>query len=291
MVDPKNSQGDEHIEDLLSQLQGIFGKLSRSEEEESERTVELPKTTQPPPPAKPPVAPREPPREPPAVLSDPLFTPSAAFSEPALPSAEEIAAAQDPLTALPAPPSEEGIPPAPSEDAKLFSSENNATAEPTTEVAPPAAPLIELPPSVPYQSTVEPTEGCVRVSTALFYPLGRESEAKALAEKLETMTPKFTKVTFQLQMSLFMAYDPKTDWKEAVMQKVTSQSTRAMFLVIERPIEDSRRRAIISDLTSKNIYFQEVPLLSIEKKAFYIDLLLGLVFFFDSMKKPGSPGA
>src|SRR5689334_19493386 len=42
MTDPKK---DEHIEELLSKLQGIFGKLSHSEEEEAKQSVEVPKST------------------------------------------------------------------------------------------------------------------------------------------------------------------------------------------------------------------------------------------------------
>src|SRR5438128_1423412 len=42
MAEPsKNPQDDEHIEDLLSQLQGIFGRLSKTEAEESGQKVDV----------------------------------------------------------------------------------------------------------------------------------------------------------------------------------------------------------------------------------------------------------
>src|SRR5437879_3379384 len=75
MTDPKDSHGDEHIEDLLSQLQGIFGRLSSSEEEESKDKLDVPVLVQPPaatpeaPPVKEPVPP---PTTSPAVSSQPV---------------------------------------------------------------------------------------------------------------------------------------------------------------------------------------------------------------------------
>ncbi len=50
-----------------------------------------------------------------------------------------------------------------------------------------------------------------------------------------------------------------------------------------------KRKSVAADLEGRNIYFQEVTLASIEKKAFYTDILLGLVFFFDSRKPPTPP--
>ena len=58
---------------------------------------------------------------------------------------------------------------------------------------------------------------------------------------------------------------------------------------MERPLEDPRRKTIAAELEERNIYFQEVMLGSIEKKAFYTDILLGLVFFFDSRKPKENP--
>jgi len=61
---------------------------------------------------------------------------------------------------------------------------------------------------------------------------------------------------------------------------------------MDRPLEDGKRKMIAGELESKNIYFQEVTLAVIEKKAFYTDVLLGLVFFFDSRKpKTDAEGA
>ena len=54
--------------------------------------------------------------------------------------------------------------------------------------------------------------------------------------------------------------------------------------IVERPIEEVRRKTIIASLEPRGIYVHEVPALAIEKKAFYTDLLLGMVFFYDSLK-------
>src|SRR5688572_8312332 len=130
MTDP---QKDDHIEELLGKLQGIFGKLSHSEEEESKLKVEIPAT--PPPPKEPAkeLTPQEaPPAKPaPAAMPSPAATPS---------------------------PSGAGA----------------------------------------YESTVpvEDTERMI-VPTAVYFPPGREGEARSLAQKLETMTPRFTKVAFR----------------------------------------------------------------------------------------------
>src|ERR1019366_5685734 len=149
MTDP---QKDEHIEELLSKLQGIFGKLSHSEEEEAKQTIEIP------------TAPKE---------ADKKETPSA--PKPATPMPINLYI--DPMLKDAPPPSE------PSQD--------------------PAQPAVHSTPIRPedaarngsYESMV-PTADPERVivPTAVYFPLGKETEGKSLALKLETMAPKFTKV-------------------------------------------------------------------------------------------------
>ena len=244
MTDP---QKDEHIEELLSKLQGIFGKLSHTEEEE---TKHKPDITYP--------APKEP---------EPVQTPA---------------------------------PAKPPEPLMFYT-------EPVLPVAPPAMPPILTPPTAPeappapppavtgstsfgtYESLVPPEDPeKMIVPTAVYFPPGREAEAKSLAMKLETITPRFTKVAFRMRVCVFLPYDPKSEWKDAIIQKSGEAKFRTVFVVMDRPLDDSRRKLIASDLEGMNIYFQEVTLMSIEKKAFYTDILLGLVFFFDS-RKPAAP--
>src|SRR5438045_2194924 len=134
MADSKEPPKDERVEELLSQLQGIFGKLSRAEEEESSQKVEV--------------------------------TPG---SEPA-----------------PAPP------PVPA-------------AEPAAVGAPPS-----------------PNE----LGTAVFHPVGRENEAKTLARNLESMAPKFTKVTFHLKVHVMQGYESKSDWRESVLARIHESGVR-----------------------------------------------------------------
>ncbi len=130
------------------------------------------------------------------------------------------------------------------------------------------------------------------VPTAVYFPPGREAEGKSLAQKLETMAPKFTKVAFRLRVGVFLPYDPKSDWKDLIVQKAAETQFQTVFVVMDRPLEDSKRKAIAGELEVQNIYFQEVTLAVIEKKAFYTDVLLGLVFFFDSRKpKTDAEGA
>ena len=128
------------------------------------------------------------------------------------------------------------------------------------------------------------------MAVAIFYPTGRDGEAKALAQKLEILTPKFTKVAFRLRTTVMEAYDPKSDWRDPLLAKVTANSLRLVFLVVDRPLDDARRKPLAAELDRKKIYFQDVPLLSIEKKAFYTDLLLGLVFFFDTNRPASENG-
>jgi hypothetical protein len=249
MAEPNKNPQDDHIEDLLSQLQGIFGKLSRQEEEESKDKLDAPAAK---PEAKPVPAPVLKPEPQPEPKSEPKPEP---------------------------------------------------TPEPKIELTPPAAPSpAPVPPNpspspapspAPEPITIQTPAGDTPIDdstliTGIAYPAGRDAEAKALAGKLESLTPRFTKVSFHLKVMWTLIYDPKSDWKEAVVNQIATGNTKAFFLVVERPLDDTRRRALAAEMESRSVYLQEVPALSIEKKAFYTDVLLGLVFFFDSMK-PSNP--
>src|SRR5258708_35072288 len=133
MTDPKK---DEHIEELLSKLQGIFGKLSHSEEEEAKQTVEVP-------------TPKEP-------------------------------------KTKDNPPEKNAPPPMP---INLYAEPEATPAAPASNF--PAAPT-DAPPPVTGEGTYEtlvPTEDPERVivPSAVYFPSGRDKEAKSLAGKLETM--------------------------------------------------------------------------------------------------------
>jgi len=238
MTDPKK---DEHIEELLSKLQGIFGKLSHSEEEEAKQTVEVPQA-----------APKEPkPKETPPEKKASPPTPLNLYAEP--------------------------------DAAPAAASSTNSSAGPM-ESAPPAG-------GDGAYETLVPTEDPERVivPSAVYFPIGRDTEAKSLAGKLETMAPKFTKVAFRLRVIVFKSYDPKSDWKDALVAKAAQAHFQTVFVAVERPMDDTKKKSIASELEGNNVYFQEVPIASIEKKAFYTDILLGLVFFFDSRKPPSNP--
>jgi hypothetical protein len=247
MTDPHK---DEHIEELLSKLQGIFGKLSRSEEEEAKSKIEV---------AQP--APKEPDLGPDA-------------SSPTTPVAPGTPVSPPPLSSIPL----YQEPPAPG-------STSPALPEETPGLGPAPADGAPSVPSTIYESIVplEDPEKLI-VPTAVFYVAGRENEAKMLAQKLETMAPKFTKVAFRLRVGTLTPYDPRSDWKETVLSSATDVSLQTAFVLVDRGLEDSRRKQIALELEARNIYFQEVPYSSLEKKAFYTDVLLGLVFFLDSRK-------
>lgn len=254
MPDPQKPHDDERIEELLSQLQGIFGKLSNSEEEESKQKLDLP------------ARPSTPAAEPPPVKMEP---PPVAFEPPAPPPA-----VIPPPEPVPAPTPEP--PPATTPSPEIIAPikpEEPANAMPTE---PPMAGAIPHAPP--------PTFDAESTPTVVFYPAGREAEAAVLAQKLEVLTPKFTKVNFRLIIAGKIPYDPKSDFKTTVAEKAQASGARTLFMIVDRALEDARRKPLTADLESRNIYFQEVPLLNIEKKAFYTDLLLGLVFFFDSLK-------
>jgi len=283
MADPANPHDEDHIEELLSQLQGIFGKLSHSEEEESSQKLDIPAAPEPP-------ALRENPPPPTPVQPLPAVPLESGPAEaPPLPEAQPEASMppEEPLTQSPPFPEPVSFEPPPTawiapDPAPQESVETIAPAPPPVEL--PAPPILD---AVAFESCV-PADAPAAIPAAVYYPVGREHEGRVLANRLENLIPKFTKVAFQLRVALFSPYDPRDEGKDALLAAVSQATARAFFLMIERPIEEIRRKAIISELEAKKIYFQEVPLLSVEKKAFYTDLLLGLVFFFDSIKSPES---
>jgi hypothetical protein len=235
---PTDPSGEDRIEELLSQLQGIFGRLSQSEEEELKEKVT--------PPASPP--------------------PTEAASEPAPPPETSPASSVETPPAAPVP----EVAPSASEAATFLSA---------SEMPPTAAPAPDT--AALYQSGV-PDQSAIQV--AIFYPQGRETEAHTLARKLEALTPKFMKVALQLTVRVLSPYNPKEDWKQTVLMPDQLEKVRGLFLVMERALDDERRKAFAAEFEARGIYFQDVPLISIERKAFYTDLLLGMVFFFDAHK-------
>ena len=252
MSEAKDPRNDDHIEELLSQLQGIFGKLSHSEEEESQTKIDPPGQ-----PIHPEVA-KEPPSVPPPQAPPPE---TLAPAPPTVPDAPIV-----PLSipdSAPAPAAE--IPPPPPPEVP---NEN-----PATETPQPPIDLSALP--------MEADKSAVY--SLIFYPPSRENEAKTLMEKVETMTPRFTKVAFQIKVAASLPIDPKGDPRETVLPQV-KEGIRAVFVIVDRPMEDVRRKIITGGLEPRGIYVHEVPVLSVEKKAFYTDLLLGMVFFYDSLK-------
>jgi hypothetical protein len=284
MSDDKDPQGDDHIEELLGQLQGIFGKLSHSEEEESQTKIDPPKAA--PVVAAPPVPEPAPPRvfvpdpspipvppplpEPePAPLPEPFFIPMKVVELSVIP--EPAPAIPEPAPMIPEPPAPVA-PPLP------------AAVEPA-----PVDPVFQAPPEVPAPEPVPPAftipadADKSAVFALIFYPLHREAEANRLTEKMETMTPKFTKVEFRIKVAASLPYDPKGELAETVLPRVTA-GISAVVVIIDRALDDARRKKLTGNLESRGIYFQEVPFTSVDKKAFYTDLLLGMVFFFDSLK-------
>ena len=239
MAENKDKPG-EHIEELLSQLKGIFGHLSDTEKEEAKQKISPP-TVSASKPATPPPTPAPPP-----VLSEP---------EPA--------------------PAE---PPANAETSDLPPLEPWIPADPPPAAEAPAAPDAFSPGEVSIPA------GAALVPTAIFYPTGRIQEAKIVAEKVERITPKFTKVSVVVNVQNLVAYDAKSDIKTAFLNPLAGTPIKAVFVLIEKALDDTRRKALIAELEPRGIYFQEIPAHQVEKKALYTDMLLGMVFFFDSQK-------
>jgi len=152
---PEKPEGD-NIEQLLSQLKGIFGHLSDSEKEESKQKITPPYTPPPETSASAPV-----------------------LSEPSVPPSESEAAPQEIFEPPPFDPT------APSEMPAL---------EPWVAAETPAtvAPLTNPDGFTPAEINMAP--GTALIPTMIFYPAGRINEAKVVAEKVERITPKFTKV-------------------------------------------------------------------------------------------------
>lgn len=256
MTDP---QKDEHIEELLSKLQGIFGKLSNAEEEEAQQKVDVP-------PAKAPE-----PKAPAADVKPAPTPPPVQFSAAApMPNPDRVAALPKEIPLEPPP-----------------AAHSPAGSMPATSPTPSAPAAGSNPSGYDSLSPVSDPEKMI-VPTAVFFPTGKEAEAKSLAMRLEMMTPKFTKVAFRLRVIVFSSYDPKSEWKELVLKKTSESACQTAFVVVDRPLDDARKKAITFECEANQIYFQDVPIGSIEKKAHYTDILLGLVFFFDSHKPPTS---
>ncbi len=158
--------------------------------------------------------------------------------------------------------------------------------EPREAASVPVAPPLQTPSPHPETAKVVPQSDDGSIPTLIYYPSGRDAEAVTLGQKLETMTPKFTKVTFQLRIMETLAYDAKFDWQAEAAAKVKTDGIKVFYVILEKPLDPAKREALATELNQTKVYFHEVPLLSIEKKAFYTDQLLGLVFFFDTQKSP-----
>lgn len=264
MADSNDPRQDDRIEDLLGQLQGIFGRLSKTEQEEAEKKVDPKESAS-------------------ALPHDPLSEAPPPAPTPAMPVHDPFEPPPVAIEPEPAPP-----PPPPPPPPPIPEPEPEPVPEPvaTAPVAPPEPPsLAPVPQASAYESSIPLTQGDNSIlHTAIFYPQGRETEAKGLATKIETMTPRFTKISFRLRVAVFEAFEAKADWRDQVLQKTTEAGARAVFVIVNSGIDEARRKAMATDLEPRGIYFQEVPILSVEKKAFYMDLLLGIVFFFDSLK-------
>jgi hypothetical protein len=129
--------------------------------------------------------------------------------------------------------------------------------------------------------------GAALISAAIFYPIGRANEAKILVDRVEKMTPKFTRVTFVVNVQAMASYDPKMELKPVVLANTSDTPIKAVFILADKALDDARRKSIISELEPRGIYFQDIPFTQIEKKALYTDMLLGMVFFYDSQKPTG----
>jgi hypothetical protein len=247
MPDPKSTPDGEHIEELLSQLKGIFGHLSESEQEEARQKITPPNVGSAPAAKEP--TPAEPPPEPTPGVEEPVLPPVEPFF------VTPIDAPAPVLEPFPESPAEPAPPPIPSSDGFI-----------PNEVTVPA--------------------GASLIPAAVFYPAGRINEAKMVAEKVERITPKFTKVAIVVNVQVLSAFDPKADLKTTIVSLVKGSGLKAVFVLIDKTLDDIRRKAMLAELEPKGIYFQEIPFHQIEKKALYTDMLLGMVFFFDSQKPP-----
>jgi len=241
MSDNKGTPDGEHIEELLSQLKGIFGHLSETEKEEVKQKITPP-------------------------VSSPRISSSPPSPEPAIREPE-------PASPEPVAPEMPGEPPA--------EPDGLPSLEPWVPGEQPA-PLPSPEGFTPNQ--LEIPAGASLIPTTIFYPAGRINDAKIVAEKVERITPKFTKVTVIVNVQTLAAYDAKTDLKTTVLTHIANSPTKAVFVLIDKSLDETRRKALIAELEPRGIYFQEIPSHQVEKKAIYTDMLLGMVFFFDSQK-------
>jgi hypothetical protein len=266
MSEPKKNQDGEHIEELLSQLKGIFGHLSEADQEEAKQKIT-------PPPAR--------------ELKESV--PEPVRPEPSTPAESEA------MPMMPEPP--------PVPEFSLPEEASAAASEPVTPIdmeLPPIETLGDSPqaadplPSPPIPGDFNPSEitvpqGAALVPTAVFYPVGRIKDAKLVADKVERITPKFTKVSVVINVQALAAFDVKAEVKQVIVAQLkSSPQIKGVLVLIDKPMDDPRRKALVAELEHQGIYFQEIPLHQIEKKALYTDMLLGMVFFFDSQTPKAS---
>jgi hypothetical protein len=243
----KKPDGD-HIEELLSQLKGIFGQLSDAEQAEAKQKITPPPTAAP---ATPPTIPKPAPAPIPAPLP---------IDEPLAPQSFGAPPEPDPVQTIP------------------FNS--------APELSEPQAPPPVETGYAPNEITVP--EGATLLPSAVFYPAGRDNEARTVVGKVERITPKFTKVAVVINVQALAPYEPKSDLRGLLPS--IGPAIKAVFVLVDKPLDDTRRKAMLGALEPRGIYFQDIPIPQIEKKAIYTDMLLGMVFFFDSQKGSGGSG-
>src|SRR5205823_9788305 len=123
-----------------------------------------------------------------------------------------------------------------------------SSTEPAVPDLVPFAPIPEMgepQPAAPVAPGYTPNEviipeGASLAPALIFYPTGRTVEAKTVADKVERITPKFTKVTVALNVQSMAPYDPKADLKGAILAQLTPV-IKSVFILVYKSLEDARR--------------------------------------------------
>jgi len=133
--------------------------------------------------------------------------------------------------------------------------------------------------------TLVPTEDPERVivPTAVYFPFGRENEAKSLRETGDHGSQIY-KGAFRLRVIVFMPYDPKSDWeKRPHGQSGTSSFFKRSLLPWSAQWTMRKRKRSLQSLKEIMSIFRKCPSPRL-KKAFYTTILLGARVFLRQPK-------
>ncbi len=154
---------------------------------------------------------------------------------------------------------------------------------------PPAVPITTPISGIPPHITALLSSEVADIPFLIGYPESMTKEADELQRNLERLEPKFTKMMFHMSGRGSVSYSANHSLVESAFTQLQDMRGGALLVITKHHLSAKSPHFIGEEMAQLGIYFQEVLVDSISKKAFYFDFLLGLVFFLKS-QMPQSPG-